>query len=265
MHRRIISIASAWFALSLFIPLSALAQRRMAPAVGAHPAFHPILVRPSGTHGVPVPRVRINTAVPPAARARVAAAPADRMGHAFESGSNETLQQLLDPAPGAGFDYAHLAVIDGDLAIKAVIDPLTEWRLAVAERALRDTGGFSTPGYYVLDGGGEYIAPEEPAAEQPPQPTRQPEIIVLQEHSQKAPEQTAPAAAPEPSAPIPDVSNFTLVLRSGAKIRAIAFTRSADRIVYISADGQRHSIAANELDSAATRRINEERGTQLRL
>jgi hypothetical protein len=38
-----------------------------------------------------------------------------------------------------------------------------------------------------------------------------------------------------------------------------------DQIVYITADGSRRTIAAADLDSDATVRINEERGTPLQL
>ncbi|MGH9739469.1 MAG: hypothetical protein ACRD4X_12935, partial [Candidatus Acidiferrales bacterium] len=235
-----------------------------APIGGARHTFHPIRVAPSAKHGLATPRARINTAAPPA-RARAFTAPADEFGNNFGIGSGETLQQLLDPVPGAGFNYAYLGAIDSDLAIKAIIDPETEWRLAVAERVLRDTGGYGAPGYYLLDGGGEYVVPEPASGQAPPQSQQQPQIIVLQQPAQKSSEESAPAAAPQSAAPIPDVSTFTLVLQNGKKIQAIAVTRSGDRIVYITADGARHSIAASQLDQAATERVNQDSGTQLTL
>lgn len=268
---RVVSVASAFFALLLFVPLPARAQFRTMGHVGSvRPAFHAIHVRPSPTHGVATGRARIATAAPRSFRpARTPHAPANQFSNTFGAGSGENLQQMLDPVPGLGFDYAHLAAIDSDLQIKAVIDPETEWRLATAERVLRNTGGFSAPGYYLLDGGGGYVVPAEPVAEQTPQQpqTSQPMVIVLQQPAAaaKPAQETAPAAAPQPSAPIPNISNFTLVLQSGEKIQAIAFTRVGDQIVYITADGARHTIAASKLDSAATERINEASGTQLRL
>ena len=65
------------------------------------------------------------------------------------------------------------------------------------------------------------------------------------------------------SAPLPDVGQFTLVLRNGSQIQAVAFTRSNDRIIYITAEGNRRAIPISDLDSDATVRINEERGTPL--
>lgn len=269
---RIVSIASLFFASLLVLPISASAQIRAMPAGKARPAFHSYHVRPVAPHSVAAPRMRIVTAAPARASAPARALSqhaGDEFGSTFAGASGQTLQQLLDPVPGLGFDYAHLAAINSDLAIKAVIDPETQWRLAVAERVLHDTGGFSTPGYYLLDGGA-YVVPTEsmptPPREQKP-PQSQPTIIVLKElpATQQPSTQVAPAAAPQPSGPLPDVSSFTLVLQDGKKIQAIAFTRVSDRIAYITADGVRHSIAASQLDTAATKRINEESGTPLQL
>ena len=100
---------------------------------------------------------------------------------------------------------------------------------------------------------------------EPQRESQQPQIIVLQQPAPKVPEQSVPAVAPQPSAPIPDVGNFTLVLRDGKKVQAIAFTRAGDRIVYITSDGARHTIAATDLDRAATERVNEDSGTQFTL
>lgn len=67
----------------------------------------------------------------------------------------------------------------------------------------------------------------------------------------------------EASASVPDEGQFTLVLNDGRWIEAVAFTRSNDTIVYISPGGSRYTIAANELDTDSTLRVNQERGTPL--
>ncbi len=67
----------------------------------------------------------------------------------------------------------------------------------------------------------------------------------------------------EPPAPVPDEGELTLVLNDGRWIQAVAFTHSNDSIVYITAAGSRYTIAANELDSDSTLRVNQERGTPL--
>jgi hypothetical protein len=193
-------------------------------------------------------------------------------GNAFASGfggSPLSVQQLLDPVPGLGFDFSNLAARDRDLGIKAAIDPATQWRLAIAERLLRENHGFAGTGGYILDGGGYYAAPEESASEEPAAatPAPQPQIIVVQ-----APAANQQATASGPAAesqaqqpPLPDVGEFTLVLRDGTKIEAIAFTRKSDSIVYITADGSRRTLAVADLDSAATERVNQERGKPLDL
>jgi hypothetical protein len=267
---RVVSTSAVVLGFLLLSPLIMRAQMRMATAARVHPAFHPVRIVPSATHAMAVPRARINTVAPrraqPAPTGIFFNQPGDIFGNQFlGGGSGETLQELLDPVPGPGFNYAHVAALDRDLAIKAVIDPETQWRLAVAEQVARATSGFGAGGYYLLDGGGEYVMPSQPAAEQPSQPSQPPEVIVLQEPAQKPSAQAAPAAAPQPQQPIPDVGNFTLVFKNGQKIQAMAFTRSGGRIVYITSDGRRHAIAASELDNAATERVNEDRGTQLTL
>jgi len=61
------------------------------------------------------------------------------------------------------------------------------------------------------------------------------------------------------------VGQFTLVLRSGPKIQAVGFTRVSDKIVYITADGSRRTIATADLDAAATKQANEDSGTPILL
>jgi hypothetical protein len=69
--------------------------------------------------------------------------------------------------------------------------------------------------------------------------------------------------ASEEAAYLPDEGQFTLVLNDGRWIEAVAFTHSNDTIVYITTAGSRYTIAANELDSDSTLRVNQERGTPL--
>jgi hypothetical protein len=185
------------------------------------------------------------------------------------SGSGSTLQQLLDPVPPPGFDYQYLSAIDSDLAVKAFIDPVTQLRVAAARRFLRGRG-FGGTGYYLLDGGGYYYPDEsdqtdESQQPQPQQSQQQPQIIVLQQ-APPAGQAAQPASEAAPEAPpLPDVGQFVLVLRNGTRIQAVAFTSSNGNVVYITADGSRRTIAAADLDSDMTIRVNQERGTPLQL
>jgi hypothetical protein len=192
----------------------------------------------------------------------------DASANGFVSGGGSfvPLQDILNTVPGLGFDYSHLAVLNADLGVKAFIDPVTELRLATAERFLRGRSRFSGAGsgFFLLDGG-SYSAPVETAENDQPAPQPQPQIIVLQQApATQQPDQTGSQPEPE-SPPLTDVGQFTLVLQSGKQIDAVAFTRTSDRIVYITADGNRRTIAASDLNSEATVRVNQERGTPLEL
>ena len=162
------------------------------------------------------------------------------------------------PGIGLGLGYGFYGT-NQDIGIRAAIDPATQLRLAAAERFLRDNRtilGYG--GYYLLDGGGAYAVPtEEPARDPTPQ---QPQVIVLQ---QAPAQQAVVQQAPEP--PIPDEGEFTLILRGGKAIQVVAFTHMTGRIVYIATDGSRRTISEDDLDSDATMRVNQERGTPLQL
>lgn len=246
----------------LFGPGILYAQRQAPMSAPARPAST-VRVR-SG----PAPRVAVTRA-----RGRVSAGTpvVNDPGSAFANGfggfggSPLSGQQLLNSVPGFGNNASF-----DDLGIKAAIDPETQWRLAIAERFLRDNrgfGGFVGTGGYILDGGGVYTVPEEPASDSvAAAPAPQPQIIVVQAPAPGNQQAGAPAPSAESEAPpLPDVGQFTLVLRDGTKIQAVAFTRKSDTIVYITSDGSRRTLAVADLDSAATQRVNQERGTPLNL
>ena len=146
-----------------------------------------------------------------------------------------------------------------------------------------------TTGYYLLYGGGPYWVPtngdeasdqatvdqadaDETGGDQSLNQssrnqsqnanavTLQGQEVLSAEEDSHAPQT---AADPEAQAPLPDEGEFTLVLNDGRWIQAVAFTHSNDRIVYITTAGSRYTIAANELDSDSTLRVNQERGTPL--
>jgi len=141
--------------------------------------------------------------------------------------------------------------------IQAAIDPATQWRLYEGQKFARSVG-FGASGFYLLDGGGYYVPAEPTENEQaPPQESAPAET----ETAEPAPSEPQPAVAE--SGPLEDVGQFVLVLRSGSQIEAVAFTRANDRIIYVTANGLRRTLALRDLDPDATIRINEERGTPL--
>jgi hypothetical protein len=243
------------------------AQQRM--ALSAAPRAAAIRSRPAAAHAVgartPAPRRTASPAQGPSVHFNVAT-------NSFESsnGTPVSFEQLLHPVPGLGFDYHHLSVINQDLGIKALIDPATEWRIAEARRVLHGSR-FSGPGFYILDGGSYYPVSDDssdataPTADSDPSAQQQqPQVIVVQAPpSQQADENSS---TQEPSEePIPDVGQFTLVLRNGRQLEAVAFSHVNDEIVYITTDGSRRSFPATDLNSDATVQINVERGTPLQL
>lgn len=168
------------------------------------------------------------------------------------------LGQLLNPVPGLGFDYSNLAALNHDLGVRAIIDPITQQELALSERLLQLTPTAPISSSFFAS------EPVVMLEQQPPQ------VIIVQqpqppagEATAEAPPSAAPAAVEQP--PLPDVGQFVLVLHDGTQIQAVAFTRQSERIVYITTDGRRRSIAIGDLDKAATRRLNNERGTPLQL
>ena len=101
---------------------------------------------------------------------------------------------------------------------------------------------------------------------------QQPQYIFVQQvpdprlqGKQSAADQAEPSADAEreSAVPIPDVGSFTLVTRNGNLLDAVAFTRSSDRLVYITPDGGRRTLAFRDLNVDETQRLNTERGTPI--
>jgi hypothetical protein len=268
-------LAALFASVLLAIPTSLDAQRTAGRTVSAPPRavptgpLRPVAVRPS--NGVRVNGERHLNHAHSSANDVAHQQAQDQYGTGLGAGAPVDLQQLLNITPTNGFDWQYVNAINQDLPLKAIVDPVTRLEIAQAEQLLR-IGGGQFSGAYILDGGYGYYVPEETAdqqtppnaapanAEQPPMEAQdppentEPRVIVLQQNSQ---ESTPPT--------IPNDGEFTLVLRNGQKIAAVAFTRVSNEIVYITPDGTRRTIDASELDSAATVRLNQERGTPLQL
>jgi hypothetical protein len=264
-------------AVLLVIPTFSQAQRatgnfRAAPSASASaPAVHNTAVRAHSGN-----RPANGHAVRPASAARSA--------NSSLGIDPLSTQQILDPLSAFGLDFEH-AIALRDAQLKAFIDPATQQRLALAERRARRKPK-ATNGFIFLDGGGAYVLPVEPgvdlntdadsqAAQQQGQDQGQnqgqngqvaSQERVPQESQQQAQlEANNERLALEQSESLPDEGEFTLVLRSGQEIEAVAFTRVDDRIVYITTGGGRHTVAVRELDVDATVRLNQERGTPLQI
>jgi hypothetical protein len=280
-----LTAAVAAMSISLLTPTVCLAQRSSASGMVAGPAGPAIGAAGSraASGGVRKGGTRINTnRSRPLARSSATGTDTTRQSEdaiGLGGGFPLSLQDLLGVMPNNGFDWQYVNSINQDLGIKAFIDPVTQIEVAQAERLLRNTrGGFA--GAYILGGGGYYVPPEQgeeeggpaPAEGQPPEaqpsqnPQPQPQIIVLQQAPAQA-QQAGPQGETEAQSQeeAPDRGPFTLVLRDGRQIQAVAFTHAKGKLIYITPEGGRLSFDATELDSDATTRVNEERGTPLQL
>ncbi len=257
----------------LALPIIASAQTRIAPAVRS--AWHPMRMAPPAVHAA-APTHPIIVRLPVTSTTRQgesssSAAAANTLGFSIfpnstfgfipSTATSFDLSQLLNNVPGFGFDYTHLAALNGNLGERAFIDPVTQQDIALAEQLSRSTPAFAG-GFIPFWGGYGY---SEPVEEEPQQ---QPQVIVLQQPVPLAGSASASspeAAAAEEQSPLPDVGGFTLVLRDGSKIKAVAFTRQDDQIVYITSDGVRNSFPVSDLDATATQQLNQQHGTPLHL
>jgi hypothetical protein len=226
-----------------------------------------------GGAGVRAVGVRPSVAIRPAARSGIAVRqhPAtvrdtgtsfvnpQFIGNSFFPGG--TVQDLFGfPTPGLGFDYVHLAAINGNLGVRALIDPVTRAQIDLALRLRGINSGFVSPFFF---GGGFPVVMETPgvAAPQPDVQPQAPIVIVAPPAAQPPPPSTAAAEAP----PLPDPGEFVLVQRDGRLLFAVAFTAESGRVVYVTKEGLRRSITLDQLDVDTTLRMNEERGSSIQI
>jgi hypothetical protein len=247
--------AAAAAALICFCVIPASAQSRGMAAshsMGARPAVsvHSIPVR-----SIPVP-VRTRRVIPTNQNGIVN--PVFTAGF-FPGG---TIQDLFGfPVPGLGFDFVNFAAVNGNLGVRALIDPVTQQEIALALR-LQGAGLVASP-FFFSPFGGSPIVVESPASVAPQtDPPAQPPIIVV---APPAPQTAAPAQPAVQDQPLPDPGEFVLVQRDGRLLFAVAFTNDPGRVVYITKEGLRRSIALDQLDVDATLRMNEERGTSIQI
>ena len=240
-------------ALIGFAVLPAAAQSRFRPVARSfapRPAYSVRTVR-----SIPSP-IRPRTVVPQTQNVPVNSA---FFGGGFSGG---TIQDLFGyPVPGLGFDYTNFGALNSNLGVRALIDPVTQQEIALALRIRAVTGGGVNTGFFYPFGGAPIVMETPIAAPQPEAPAPAPIVVVAPPAAQPAP-QVQPAAQEQP---LPDPGEFVLVQRDGRLLFAVAFTGEPGRIIYVTKEGLRRTIALSQLDVDATLRMNEERGTSIQL
>jgi hypothetical protein len=248
--------------------LSAVVVIAAAPVDAQQRMSAPVAPRAAAMRSGPA-AARVGT---PSARRTVSAGPSRAARYNAATNSFELSHTApLSFEQRLGFGYHHGSVVNQDGGFQALLDPANNGKVAEARR-VRHGSRFSGPGFYILDGG-LYYPPSDDSAEAAAQPAdsdqsaqqqQQPQGIGEQApESQQADESSSAQQRPEEQ--IPDVGQFTLVLRNGRQLEAVAFSHVNDQIVYITADGSRRSFPATDLNSDATVQINVERGTSLQL
>ena len=165
------------------------------------------------------------------------------------------------PVPGLGFDYVSLAASNRNLAVRALIDPVTQQEIALALRIQGANIGVAP--FLYSPYGATPVVLESPVAVAPQTDTAPPAPVVVVAPPAPAP---APQALPATQEqPLPDPGEFVLVQRDGRLLFAVAFTAAPGRLIYVTKEGLRRTIALDLLDVDATLRMNEERGSSIQL
>jgi hypothetical protein len=194
----------------------------------------------------------------------------DGFGPIFFPGNPE-----FQGVPGLGFDYPHLAAVSGNFHF----DPAFEHH----ELGVNDNS-FVPIFWSENTGSPEFVDPsviQQIQQEVQQQGQQQPQIIFVQQPTAVAGEQLTgrspqgpansanasmvPPASPTAPAPVRDVGEFIFVRREGKLLFASVFFVSGGVLHYVTPEGIRHTVPLAELDTEATRKMNEAAGTTVDL
>jgi hypothetical protein len=180
-----------------------------------------------------------------------------RHQHADRARNQATGGISFEGVPGLGFDYPHLAAVSRGRQPQGTVSGRAKVVTPVVSGIVPVFGyGF---------GGGYYEAPQPAVIVVQPQP----QTIVVQPVIQPAPQALAlpepaePAASARPATPEREVGEFVLIRRDGQIVPAVGFSVSQDRVTYITPEGARRSLSLHEVDTEATRQMNEAAGTSI--
>ncbi len=174
----------------------------------------------------------------------------------------ENLLQGDFPVPGLGFDFPHHAAVNRNLEVRALVDPITKQRLALAREIRREAP--VVPAFPIIFFTAPVIVVPPVVIVQQPVPER-PQVQQIVERVRYEEPTPETAAAPLPPVPVRELDELIFIRRDGTVTFAVAYSIRGDRIVYITPEGLRRSMLLAEIDLEATEQLNEERGTSLRL
>jgi len=217
--------------------------------------------------------------------AQVIRVPASQVSRSLSAPSVQAAQDaavsgLLNgyPAPGLGFDYAHHSAVNRNLATRALIDPLTQQRLAQAMQARRSTPLESIaiplavnniqivvvipPPVVILPVADEAEDNADHAQHRRSRDDADYRQWMNQRYAAEL-RDAGPAGPAPPLDPPREVSELVLICRDGTLVFAVGYTRRGDHLIYVTREGHRKSLALEALDLDATRAMNESLGTTL--
>lgn len=169
--------------------------------------------------------------------------------------------------PGLGFSYADFFALHPNQRVIGFPNRNGAFR---GFAFFSPYGLYGYPGYYSDDtsAADQSQAQTQPDYEQPQQ--QQPQVVyVLPPGYQAVPGGNAPGMpgpAQPPTSDAPSGPNeYVLMRRDGTVLLANAFTVESGQVTYITPEGGRHKVDLSDLDVDATRKMNEERGTNISL
>jgi hypothetical protein len=240
------------------------AQGRNAESSARRPSVRARSTARASSSSAPASATGMQTASPASV---IQISPSGRVSSVFAPGANSFNLDNISGVPGLGFDFPHLAAINGALGNNPSFRTGRHGERGQGAFVPILFGGYP---YYYDDSGADQTG--QPAVQQT-QP-QQPQIIVIQ---QPAPAQqnadssndagsiSGPAPAPQAETPVPDVGDFIFVRRDGRILFASVFSVVGTQLQYVTPEGIRHTLSVSDLDAGATQEMNEARGTTVQL
>jgi hypothetical protein len=178
--------------------------------------------------------------------------------------------------PGLGFDFPHLAAISRNIHLNPAFE---HNRFGMNDSSFAPVFWSNIPGYSDFVDSSVIQQAQQEIQQQGQQ---QPQIIVIQQpapvareemtghapqaaSNSAAPSTATPLASPAAPAPIRDVGEFIFVRRDGRILFGSAFFVSEGVLHYVTPEGIRRTIPVIELDTEATRKMNDALGTAVDL